>query len=199
MANRSSLRAGVMLAALALGACSDDGDATPDCVVEAGAGPVMPATGLCKQLSTYRLFTDAAAQAIDPALVPFDLAVPLWADDTDKQRWLYLPPGTSAAWRDVDALDLPLGAMLVKTFAYPHDRRDPSAGRRLLETRVLLRQQGGWKAAAYVYRDDGGDADLAAAGDELDAAWIDGDGAATATACPTPPSASTATASTWPG
>lgn len=165
-----------MLAALALTACG--GDDPPDCEVAAGTGPVMPATGLCRQLSSYRLFTDLAAQTADPALVPFDLAVPLFADYTIKRRWLYLPPGTAAAWRDVDAFELPVGAMLVKSFAYLDDRRAPTGGRRLLETRVLVRQVGGWKAGAYVYRDDGRDAELAPTGDVLDATWIHDDGAA---------------------
>ncbi len=163
------------LGALILAACG--GDEPPDCDVAAGTGPAMPATGLCKRLSTYRLFTDVARQAADPALVPYDLATPLFSDYADKRRWLYLPPGGVAAWRDVDALELPIGAMLVKTCAYADDRRSPAAGQRLLETRLLFRQLGGWKAAAYVYREDGTDADLAVDGDAIDAAWVHDDGA----------------------
>lgn len=176
MANRRPIVCGVVLAGLALAGCGDADDG-PDCEVPAGAGPVMPATGLCKRLSTYRLFADLAQQQADPALVPYDLVVPLFSDYTDKRRWLYLPPGAAAAWRDVDALELPVGAMLVKTFAYLDDRRAPAAGTTLLETRVLLRQTSGWKAGAYVYRADGSDAELALAGDVLDASWIHDDGA----------------------
>lgn len=164
--------------ALALGACSGDDGTTPvpDCEVAPGTGPVMPATGLCNELSSYRLFTDLPGQVAAAELTAFDLAVPLFSDYTDKHRWLYLPPGTSATWSDVDALELPVGAMLVKTFAYARDRRDPGAGRELLETRVLLHQSVGWKAASYVYGDDASDAELAVAGDVIDASWIHDDG-----------------------
>ncbi|MBK9029921.1 MAG: hypothetical protein IPL61_01030 [Myxococcales bacterium] len=175
MARRSISLLGCAVVALA--AACGGGDAMPDCEVAPGAGPVMPTTGVCKQLSTYRLFTDLPGQVAAPELYAYDVAVPLFSDYADKQRWLYLPPGAAATWSDADALEFPVGAMLVKTFAYPHDRRDPGAGRRLLETRVLLRQTGQWKAATYVYRDGAADADLAAAGDVLDASWIDDDGA----------------------
>ncbi len=177
MAHRPAARVWMagLLTALALAGCGADDP--PDCEVAAGTGPVMPASGLCQRLSSYRLFADLPRQTADPALVPFDVAVPLFTDYTVKQRWMYLPPGGAAAWRDVDAFELPVGAMLVKSFAYLDDRRAPAGGQRLLETRLLLRQVGGWKAAAYVYRDDGSDADLAAAGDVLDATWIHDDGA----------------------
>ncbi|MBP8810330.1 MAG: hypothetical protein KBG48_26820 [Kofleriaceae bacterium] len=172
--------AGAALAvALASGCGGDDGEPPPaDCEVAAGTGPVMPATGLCQELSSYRLFTDLPGQVAQPELVRFDLVEPLFSDYTDKARWLYLPPGQAAAWRDGDEpLALPVGAILVKSFAYPRDRRDPGAGRLLLETRLLLHQADGWRAASYVYRPDGSDADLSVAGEFLDTSWIHDDGA----------------------
>ncbi|MEZ4404218.1 MAG: SO2930 family diheme c-type cytochrome [Kofleriaceae bacterium] len=177
MTARRTLAVGLALALTA--ACgSDDGTvAPPDCEVAAGTGPVMPATGLCQQLSSYRLFTDLPSQTAAPELTAYDLAVPLFSDYAVKHRWLYLPPGTAAAWDQDDALDLPMGAMLVKSFAYPHDLRDPGAGARQLETRILMRQPAGWKAASYVWRDDGSDADLAVAGALLDTSFIDTSGA----------------------
>lgn len=171
-----SLRcAGAALVGLAV-ACG--GDEPERCEVPAGTGPAMPATGLCLRLSSYRLFTDLPTQTADPAVVPYQVAVPLYTDDADKLRWRYLPPGGAATWADVDAFELPAGSMLVKTFAYPVDQRDPAAGRRLVETRVLLKQGAAWTAGAYVYRDDGSDADLAPAGATLDVAWRDAGGAA---------------------
>ena len=170
-------------AALALAAavgCGGDDGVTPPagCEVAAGTGPVMPTAGLCQELSSYRLFTDHAGQVAHPDLVRFDLVEPLFSDYTDKARWLYLPPGQAAAWRDGDVpLDLPVGTILAKSFAYPRDRRDPGAGRQLLETRLLLHQADGWRAAAYAYRPDGSDADLSVAGEFLDTSWIHDDGA----------------------
>ena len=43
-----------------------------------------------------------------------------------------MPPTTTD-----DAFDFPVGTVIAKTFAYPRDVRDPSQGRRLIETRIL--------------------------------------------------------------
>lgn len=171
-----------LVAILAAAACGDDGgaampDAAPACAVPEGTGPGMPATGFCAKLSEYRLFTDVRAQAAAPGLRPFDLVQPLFSDYTDKLRWMYVPDGQTVAWDDVEAFALPVGSMLVKTFAYAVDRRTPAAGRTLLETRLMLHQADGWHAVSYVYGEDDGDAELALAGDLIDTSWIHDDGA----------------------
>lgn len=174
------------VAALALAACAGDDAAAPGpetCVVTDGSGVGVPLTGgLCKRLSTYRLFTDVVAQTPTAGLVPYDLNTPLFSDYTDKQRWLWLAPGQAMTWSDGDTFAMPVGTLIAKTFAYPFDRRDRSLGRRLLETRVLVHQAAGWKAAAYVYDPatvdlpGGLDATLSIPGDFLDAQWIHDDG-----------------------
>jgi uncharacterized repeat protein (TIGR03806 family) len=65
----------------------------------------------------------------------------------------------------------------VKTFSYLHDRRDPDAGRDLIETRVLVHGEEGWHGGAYVYGDATDDAQLAIAGALVDTSWVHDDGA----------------------
>lgn len=188
--SRGATRAGRTAGALALGlliaSCGgDDGTtAAPEtCTVPDGEGVAVPLDGdLCTHLSTYRLFTDVVAQAPVDGLVPYDLNTPLFSDYTDKARFLWLPPGAAMTWADVASFDMPVGTLIAKTFAYPLDRRDRSLGRRLLETRVLVHQTAGWKAAAYVYDPAGADAPggldatLSKAGEFLDVDWIHDDG-----------------------
>jgi uncharacterized repeat protein (TIGR03806 family) len=183
-------RGGAAALALALAAgCGggDDGPAVePDvCAVPDGEGVAVPVDGeLCDRLSTYRLFTDVAAQTPAAGLRPFDLNTPLFSDYTDKARFLWLPPGAPMTWSDGDTFAMPVGTLIAKTFAYPRDRRERSLGRRLLETRLLVHQSDGWKAAAYVYDPAGADAPggldatISKAGDFLDVDWIHDDGAA---------------------
>jgi hypothetical protein len=45
---------------------------------------------------------------------------------------------------DTAAFALPAGAVLVKAFRYPVDRRDPALGIRRLETRLLVRTDDAW-------------------------------------------------------
>ena len=131
---------------------------------------------LCDRLSQWNLFDDIAQQTPIDGVMPYDINTPLFSDYTTKQRFLVLPPGGTATWSDVDALDLPVDTVLVKSFSYLHDRRDPSQGRTLLETRLLIHGDEGWHGAAYVYDDDQTDAHLQVAGTILSESWIHDDG-----------------------
>ncbi|MBV8757982.1 MAG: hypothetical protein JO257_11920 [Deltaproteobacteria bacterium] len=151
------------LVALVVAACGDN------------AEPCGP-DNFCARLSGWHLFDNIADQTPAPGVVPYDVNTALFSDYATKNRFLVLPQGAPATWSDHDALDLPVGTLLVKTFSYLHDRRDPTLGRTLLETRVLVHGDAGWHGAAYVYNDDGHDATLQIAGAILDESWIHDDG-----------------------
>lgn len=131
------------LVLLALAGCGGDSDEV--CGVD-GA--------MCEHLSSWHLFDDIAAQRPAPDVIAYDLNTPLFSDYTLKNRFVRVPSGMAATWTDDAAFDLPLGSVLVKTFSY--DER--------LETRVLVNAPAGWHGAAYIYDDDGQDAQLAIAG-----------------------------------
>ena len=130
------------------------------------------------KLADYRLFTDASARHANAGLTPYALNTPLFSDYAEKYRLLYLPPGAQARYRSSGALDLPVGATLVKTFAYPADLRRPDEQVRYLETRLLVHKRGGWAAYAYVWNAEQTEAVLKRAGKRLDVAFIDAHGQA---------------------
>ena len=66
--------------------------------------------------------------------------------------------------------------MIAKTFAYPRDARDPSQGRRLIETRILKHEPDGWVGLPYIWNDAQTEATLDVAGDTVDVSWIHTDG-----------------------
>jgi uncharacterized repeat protein (TIGR03806 family) len=174
------------LRALAIGvalcaACGGDGgdDGTPEevCVVDAGDGPASLGAGpMCNLLSSYRMFADIAAQTPAAGVMPYDLNTALFSDYTIKQRFLWVPPGQTIQWEDVDSLVIPDGALIAKTFAYLDDRRAPAGGRRLLETRILARRAGAWEGAAYVHDPATGDAVVTSPEQTIDVTWIHDDG-----------------------
>lgn len=146
----------------AVGVCERDATPTPTvtpapagetrCTVAPGDGVnVDPAQPFCELLSSYRLFRDGATQAPNDGLLPFDLNTPLFSDYARKHRFVYLPPGTSATYNARETFTFPVGTLLVKTFAFPVDERDPALGERLIETRLLLRRNTGWDAITYVW------------------------------------------------
>jgi uncharacterized repeat protein (TIGR03806 family) len=129
-------------------------------------------------LADYRLFTDDAARHPNAGLTPYGLNTPLFSDYAEKHRFLYLPPGAKARYRAAGALDLPVGATLVKTFAYPADFRRPDDRVRYLETRLLIHKRQGWVALAYVWNEDQTRAVLKRAGARIDVAFTDAQGLA---------------------
>ncbi len=149
-----------------------------------GAAPPPPPVALdvvlaetpAPKLSDYRLFTDAGGRKPNAGLTPYALNTPLFSDYAEKVRLLYLPPGGKARYRADGVFDFPVGATLVKTFAYPADLRRPADDVRYLETRLLIRKKAGWVALAYVWNPAQTEAVLKRAGTRLDVAFTDANG-----------------------
>jgi len=149
-----------------------------------GAPPVDAARLLndtpAPTLDAYRLFNDPGARAPNAGLTPYDLQTPLFSDYALKRRYLFLPPGASARYTKDGALDFPVGAVLVKTFAFPADMRRPDEKLRFIETRLLIHKAGGWTAAAYVWNEAQDHALLKRAGLRVPVAFTDSAGRARA-------------------
>ncbi len=112
-----------------------------------------PTQPFCELLSSYRFFTDGAAQAPNTGVLPYDLNTPLFSDYALKHRFVWLPDGTTAAYSARDSFNFPVGTVIIKTFAFPRDERDPSLGERLIETRLLARRATGWEAITYLWNE----------------------------------------------
>ena len=112
----------------------------------------------------------------DPGVIPYDLNSALFSDYAEKYRFIKLPSGTHATYRDADAFEFPVGTVIAKTFAYPRDARDPSQGRRLIETRILKREPDGWVGLPYIWNAAQTEATLDVAGDTVDVSWVHTDG-----------------------
>jgi len=128
-------------------------------------------------LSDYDFFKGdlKALNAID-LLIPFDLNTPLFSDFSTKDRYIYVPPGKQALYNDDGVFDFPVGTMLVKTFYFLNDLRDPSTGRKLIETRMLIRKDEGWEAITYLWNESQTEAENYIAGKNVNVSWIHFDG-----------------------
>ncbi|MCW1925733.1 ThuA domain-containing protein [Luteolibacter arcticus] len=127
---------------------------------------IMPDTGTIQNsifpatLSATGLFTNVATLATIPALIPYEVNMPLWSDGTEKQRWMMIPgdgtpnmPAERITYSGSGRWNLPVGSVLVKHFALP--------GGVKLETRLLVRgSDGEWGGVTYKWRADGSEADL---------------------------------------
>lgn len=115
-----------------------------------------------KTLSAYTFFQDARAQHPSARVTPYALNTPLWSDGADKLRFIYLPEGTQLSADGDGLLQFPVGAAIIKTFAFGE-----GAERRLIETRVLLHRADGWTALPYRWNAEQTEATLALAGGRI--------------------------------
>ncbi|MCB9306810.1 MAG: hypothetical protein H6565_09445 [Lewinellaceae bacterium] len=128
-------------------------------------------------LSEYGFFSGKLSN-LAPAqrVYPYDVNAPLFSDYAVKARFFYLPERTKISLSDSLAWDFPEGSILIKNFFYPLDAGKPESGRRILETRLLLREEKGWKALEYLWNEDQDDATLEVAGAGFPVSWVGPDG-----------------------
>ncbi len=132
---------------------------------------LIASDALPPKLSQFGLLFGPYGRTPNPALVPYTLSTPLFSDYAEKYRFAYVPRGQKAQWRGEGLVEFPVGSVLVKSFGYPADMRQPDKDVRILETRLLIRRANGWVALPYVWNADGSDADLKRAGTRIHVEW----------------------------
>jgi uncharacterized repeat protein (TIGR03806 family) len=141
---------------------------------------------LAPTLDAYHLFADPGGRTPNAGLTPYTLSAPLFSDYAQKQRFVFLPKGATAHYRSEGVFELPVGTVLVKTFAYPADLRRPQERLRFIETRLLIHKTSGWVPATYVWNDSQTQAVLKRAGTRTDVAFTAADGSAVTFSYPVP-------------
>ncbi|MDA4843709.1 SO2930 family diheme c-type cytochrome [Hoeflea poritis] len=129
-----------------------------------------------RMLSEYGLFIDLRNQVPNVGVLPYDLVTPLFTDYASKLRFVYVPGGKSARYSQREVFEFPVGTVLIKTFAYPSHLDRPDEQIRLIETRLLIRQENGWKAWPYVWNEEMTDARLKIAGKRMSISFARADG-----------------------
>jgi uncharacterized repeat protein (TIGR03806 family) len=128
-------------------------------------------------LSAYGLFAGEMKRQI-PAdgVIPYDLNTPLFSDYAHKLRFVKIPAGKKARYSADEVFEFPEGTVIAKTFYYPEDFRKPEKKRRILETRILYRQESHWSAFSYIWNEEQTEATYEVAGAVKPVSWIHGDG-----------------------
>ncbi|MFP6582573.1 MAG: SO2930 family diheme c-type cytochrome [Candidatus Hydrogenedentota bacterium] len=129
-----------------------------------------------KQLSAYNLFADPVTQMPNEGLLGYEIVSPLFSDYALKDRFIYLSDGATMRYDEWEAFELPVGSAMVTTFSYPKDFREPDKNIRLIETRLMIHTEMGWKGAAYVWNEEQTDATLKVAGKQIPLEWTHYDG-----------------------
>lgn len=139
-----------------------EGDAAhlPDAPRPTGCAADLSADqGVYNHLSCAGLYADFAAKRVNPALRSYKPALELWSDGAEKQRYIFLPPGTKIDTSNMDEWVFPNGTMVWKEFRL--------AGKRV-ETRLYEKGANGtWRHASYRWADDESDALRADLGEKI--------------------------------
>jgi len=130
-----------------------------------------------QRLSEFHFFR-GALKDLRPSerVMPYDLITPLFSDYAYKARFVWMPKGTSAKYVKDEVLDFPVGTVLIKNFYYPFDFRKPGQGRRIIETRLLVRKVDKWDALTYVWNEAQDEAGLNIIGANKNVDWVDLEG-----------------------
>ncbi|WP_437682523.1 SO2930 family diheme c-type cytochrome [Sorangium sp. So ce131] len=128
-------------------------------------------------LSEYGFF-EGELSALKPAagVVPYEVAAPLWADHAGKGRFIVLPEGEKIAVGEGEDWQFPLGTIVIKSFFLSLDRRDPAGAARILETRLLILEDRGWRPHTYVWNEAQTEATRTVAGARIEVDTIDATG-----------------------
>ena len=98
-----------------------------------------------KYLSEYNFFVNLKDQIPSQDVIPYGIANPLFSDYAYKLRFIHMGASNSAVYNYEEVFEFPKGTTIIKTFAYPVDERDKESGLILLETRLLVHEEDGWK------------------------------------------------------
>ncbi len=126
------------------------------------------------KLSDYRFFKDLTSQTPVDEVLPYELQSDLFSDYTHKQRFVYVPPSMKVGHEKNKVFMFPVGSVLIKTFSYQNTMSELNP--QLLETRLLIHSEGGWKAVSYIWNEDQSEAYLSLVGETIQTSFSDEDG-----------------------
>lgn len=103
-----------------------------------------------EKLSAWNFFIGGGPELRpNQGVLPYDLNTPLFSDYASKYRFVWMPSGTSAQYREDQVFDFPIGTVLIKSFAFPEN--SGSHRERLIETRLLVHTKSGWVGLPYIW------------------------------------------------
>jgi len=160
---------------------------------------VYPADQVPEQLSAWGvLISDGKHLELNISVLAYELNTPLFTDYAQKLRTVWMPPGEAAGYDANIEFDFPVGTIISKTFHYEkatdwsdtsqkvvrqeRDAKLDDKGRldlgavTLIETRLLVRYEDGWKAFPYVWNATQTEAWLEIAGDVRNLTLVDDSG-----------------------
>lgn len=106
------------------------------------------------KLSDYNFFKQPLAD-LDPVygVLPYEPISSLFSDYAKKKRFVWMPEGATATYDgDAKSFNFQTGTVLIKNFYY--ENVQPGNLKKILETRLMIKQADEWIFANYVWNDE---------------------------------------------
>ena len=128
-------------------------------------------------LSSYKIFKGTPSNLTpSESYEQLELNSALFTDYSHKQRLVKVPLGKQMIKLSDGNIDFPNGTILTKTFFYYNDARDTTLGKRVIETRLEIKENDVWNVATYLWNLNQTDAILELDGIDTPITWIDENG-----------------------
>lgn len=162
----------ILFTALMMVSCANDDDYNPVIIEEEEPLTLLPL------LSEMKIFTSNLS-ALTPAqgVQLYEINSTLFTDYASKQRLIKLPEGKKMSYNSSSLLpDFPDNTLIAKTFYYNLDDRNPSLGKKIIETRVFIKLDDTWIAGNYIWNASQTEATLRDTGSIENISYIDANG-----------------------
>ncbi|MCW5517233.1 hypothetical protein [Muriicola sp. Z0-33] len=111
------------------------------------------------KLSELRIFQgDLSNLEFNNEVYEYEMSTPLFTDYSYKLRSIALPKGEQMTYQGEGLLLFPDNTVLSKTFYYLNDERNPALGKKIIETRILIKKNGTWMVGNYLWNAEQTDA-----------------------------------------
>ena len=130
-----------------------------------------------QRLSDYAFFKGRLADLTPTANVyPYAINAPLFSNYAEKARFIYLPEQVAMNFVPEGVFDFDEGAILIKNFFYSNKRSNGENERKIIETRLLIKEKELWKPLNYLWNENQTEAYLDYVGKTIPVAWQDPQG-----------------------
>lgn len=123
------------------------------------------------RLSDYNFFT-SPMRSQEPVygVLPYEPINSLFTDYAHKNRFIWLPENAQITYvNDDEPFNFPDGSAVIKNFYYEHVQ--PQNAAKILETRIMIRKNGAWIFANYIWNDEQSEAFLDMSGRDVPLSW----------------------------
>lgn len=161
--------------------CDEDGGANGN-EIAIGTDPYLDNTiyvvpEFLPKLSELQLFIGNLSNLeLNSTAHEYEVSTPLFTDYAHKLRSVALPKGEQMTYNGAGLFSFPDKTLLSETIYYPNDERNPAVGKRIIETRILIKINGIWDVGNYIWNDEQTEAFLNDGAQMVQVNWIDNQG-----------------------